>query len=493
VVQKQAGCPSRSLTSTGPMNRMLVEQLNNTSLHTTLLKLSYTYNNTGTVSSVIGMINGGTVNEQYRYDPLQRLTNATVTSSGTYNRIWYAYDGVGNRLKQSLNGTVTSYLYTLSNNELSSSSAPGTGTSYSYDGIGNLVSKTTGSLTWTYTWDTAKRLLKAGNGTTQGMYAYDGEGRMLESKEGSANIYFAYAGSGILWQNGTDFVYAKGMKVSWIGVSSLNTPRYYHTDQLGSVRLTTRYDATVEFTDNYQPFGQDNGKSIGFQRPPPFEFQGMPLSTRTGFYYDYQRWYDPKVGRFISRDSKPGRLSVPQSLNLYSFVMDCPCSGTDPTGEIPIPLRDDLFYGTGSGDDWGQSATTSSTSSRIIPQVPGEMRSSLSVRLDPIDWLAAHNQPGPWSPQEAQAIIDKGVELANSFKAQNAYDQCKNTATSFIAAGLLTVVSGSTFTLLFIGAAAFFPPAEVAAPFVEAGVLIVGTAFVLTGAIYYGVNCHYPA
>jgi len=121
------------------------------------------------------------------------------------------------------------------------------------------------------------------------------------------------------------------------------------------------------------------------------------------------------------------------------------------------------------------------------------MRSSLSVRLDPIDWLAAHNQPGPWSPQEAQAIIDKGVELANSFKAQNAYDQCKNTATSFIAAGLLTVVSGSTFTLLFIGAAAFFPPAEVAAPFVEAGVLIVGTAFVLTGAIYYGVNCHYPA
>jgi len=259
------------------MNRMLVEQLNNTSLHTTLLKLSYTYNNTGTVSSVIGMINGGTVNEQYRYDPLQRLTNATVTSSGTYNRIWYAYDGVGNRLKQSLNGTVTSYLYTLSNNELSSSSAPGTGTSYSYDGIGNLVSKTTGSLTWTYTWDTAKRLLKAGNGTTQGMYAYDGEGRMLESKEGSANIYFAYAGSGILWQNGTDFVYAKGMKVSWIGVSSLNTPRYYHTDQLGSVRLTTRYDATVEFTDNYQPFGQDNGKSIGFQRPPPFEFQGRTV------------------------------------------------------------------------------------------------------------------------------------------------------------------------------------------------------------------------
>ena len=321
-----------------PMNRIRVQQLNNTSLHTNLLKLSYTYNNTGTVSSVVGSVSGVTVNEQYRYDPLQRLTNSTVTSQGASNRIWYTYDNVGNRLQQSLNGTTTSYLYTLANNELASSSSPGTSTSYSYDRNGNLVSKTTGSVTWTYTWDVANHLLKAGNGTTQGMYAYDARGRMLESRVGSANIYFAYTGTDMLWQNGTDFVYANSMKVSWVGVSSLTTPRFYHTDQLGSVRLTTRYDATVEFTDNYQPFGQDNGKSTGFQRPPSFEFQGMPLSTRTGLYYDYQRWYDPTIGRFISQDPIRGGLETPQSLNQYVYAQDSPTTITDPSGLYVQPL-----------------------------------------------------------------------------------------------------------------------------------------------------------
>jgi hypothetical protein len=49
-------------------------------------------------------------------------------------------------------------------------------------------------------------------------------------------------------------------------------------------------------------------------------------------YYEYQRWYDPSIGRFISPDPKHGHLSNPQSLNLYIYVMDQPTSLTDPTG-----------------------------------------------------------------------------------------------------------------------------------------------------------------
>src|SRR5437016_10778523 len=50
---------------------------------TTMISLMYSYNNTGTMKSVVGSINGATGNEQYRYDALQRLTNYTVTSSGS--------------------------------------------------------------------------------------------------------------------------------------------------------------------------------------------------------------------------------------------------------------------------------------------------------------------------------------------------------------------------------------------------------------------------
>lgn len=49
-------------------------------------------------------------------------------------------------------------------------------------------------------------------------------------------------------------------------------------------------------------------------------------------YYDYQRWYDPAIGRFISPDPVRGKLSNPQSLNLYVYVFDLPTSLTDPSG-----------------------------------------------------------------------------------------------------------------------------------------------------------------
>ena len=49
-------------------------------------------------------------------------------------------------------------------------------------------------------------------------------------------------------------------------------------------------------------------------------------------YYDYQRWYDPSIGRFISQDPLPGQKSNPQTLNPYVYVLDSPTSLTDPSG-----------------------------------------------------------------------------------------------------------------------------------------------------------------
>jgi len=61
-------------------------------------------------------------------------------------------------------------------------------------------------------------------------------------------------------------------------------------------------------------------------------FTGKPVSQTTGLYYEYQRWYDPTIGRFISPDPRHGHLSNPQSLNLYIYVLDLPTSLTDPSG-----------------------------------------------------------------------------------------------------------------------------------------------------------------
>src|SRR5207253_86925 len=62
------------------------------------------------------------------------------------------------------------------------------------------------------------------------------------------------------------------------------------------------------------------------------KFNGKPLSPTTGLYYYYQRWYDPSTGRFISADFKHGKPSNPQTLNLYTYVLDRPTTLTDPKG-----------------------------------------------------------------------------------------------------------------------------------------------------------------
>ena len=65
-----------------------------------------------------------------------------------------------------------------------------------------------------------------------------------------------------------------------------------------------------------------------------YRFTGKPYSSSTGLYYEYQRWYDPSAGRFISPDPYPGELSNAQSQNGYVYATNDPATLTDPTGLV---------------------------------------------------------------------------------------------------------------------------------------------------------------
>ena len=306
-----------------------------------VLSLAYSYNLTGTVSSVVGSGNFQSVNEQYRYDPLQRLTNSTVTNDGATTTAWYQYDNLGNRLWQSVNGTKTSYTYNNANELTKACTAPSgsncsASTTYSYDSDGNLLSQnvtTTGTTRWSYNWNPSGQLTKVNNDNgVQGQYAYDCSGRQVESVEASRTTFFSYLGTSVLFQNTqsgsmVEYVFANGAEIAKL-FSSIAV-NYYHTDALGSTWLVTDGNGRVVFSDGYQPYGQDNGRPSGTET---FRFTGKPVSQTTGLYYEYQRWYDPTTGRFISRDPLAGFISDPQSLNGYVYVQNIPTVLTDPTG-----------------------------------------------------------------------------------------------------------------------------------------------------------------
>jgi RHS repeat-associated protein len=293
-----------------------------------------------TVSSVNGQINTVHISESYKYDVVDRLTNATLKRNGSTTNDWYQYDYLGNMIYQSINGKVTSYTSKQSNDELTSSAAPGVSTAYSYNPDGTLSTRnvtTTHTSRLSYTWDVPGDLLRVNNGTSvQGIYAYDGQGRRVESIESSSTTFYAYYGTDTLYEkvNGqssaNDYVYASGLRISEI--TGKTTTVYLHTDALGSTRLVTDSSKTpkILFSDSYQPYGQNNGTPTGTEE---YEFTGKPVSQTTGLYYYGARWYDPSTGRFISQDPIKGKLSNPQTLNPYVYVVDCPTVLTDPTGQ----------------------------------------------------------------------------------------------------------------------------------------------------------------
>jgi uncharacterized protein RhaS with RHS repeats len=50
------------------------------------------------------------------------------------------------------------------------------------------------------------------------------------------------------------------------------------------------------------------------------------------------RYYDPSIGRFISRDSIEGDIMQPQTQNAYSFVVNNPMANSDPSGMLYLDI-----------------------------------------------------------------------------------------------------------------------------------------------------------
>ncbi len=61
-------------------------------------------------------------------------------------------------------------------------------------------------------------------------------------------------------------------------------------------------------------------------------FTGREWDPETGLYYYRARYYDPKIGRFISEDPLPLRARKPRELDAYAYVANNPVNYSDPTG-----------------------------------------------------------------------------------------------------------------------------------------------------------------
>ncbi|WON85806.1 MULTISPECIES: RHS repeat domain-containing protein [Chromobacterium] len=95
---------------------------------------------------------------------------------------------------------------------------------------------------------------------------------------------------------------------------------YYHTDHLGTPQALTDEQGALALEMDYQAWGQareiiaDAANKAGIRNP--FRFQGQYQDEESGLHYNRYRYYDPEIGRFISRD--PIRLKG--GVHVYQYA-----------------------------------------------------------------------------------------------------------------------------------------------------------------------------
>jgi hypothetical protein len=270
MTQNARQLPARSLDSYG-----------NGGNTTKVLDDSFSYDANGNVLSLTDASNAPTADNRSWgvlagtvYDGLDRLISVRSTNqwgalTGNYNAI-YSYDPLDNLRSNRLGASVLTYGYNGNNQLASLSYNGGTAQIVTTDLRGNITANAYRNQA--YQFDLAHRMNAV---TGQESYLYDGHGRRartLNLQTGTIE-YYGYGKDGRLLQDWSNrrqvrngYVYLGNTVVGLYEVNITNgtvTPKYQHTDALGSPVVTTNASKTVLSRMSYALWRAGNAHGWG--------------------------------------------------------------------------------------------------------------------------------------------------------------------------------------------------------------------------------------
>ncbi|KPJ92849.1 MAG: hypothetical protein AMJ55_09145 [Gammaproteobacteria bacterium SG8_15] len=283
------------------------------------------YDANGSLSQVDNSLT--TVSNVYSYDALNRLD----TANGSFGSQDFGYDKNGNRLQLIQDGNTLSYGYEANSNRLDIAAND----DVVLDPNGNITSQGL----WTYTHTTHNRLASVSdNGVQVGIYTYNGLGQRISKTANSVTHSYVYGLNGELLQesNSTasvEYVYLNGQPLAVIQQGNVY---YLHNDHLGTPRAVTDTAKTVVWRWESDPFGStaanEDPDNNGTVFTLNLRFPGQYYDSETGLHYNYFRYYDPRTGRYITSDP----IGLAGGLNTYGYVGGNPLYGYDPYGLFDI-------------------------------------------------------------------------------------------------------------------------------------------------------------
>ena len=281
--------------------------------------ISYTYDaNNNRKQMTIG--NKTTAYQYNKNDELLR-TDTLHTDTEKNDVVIYKNDKNGNQLATVNRSEIpaeakdTSYIdvdVTLGDNQLNDNVVN------HYNALNQLTETLTKNYKVSFTYDAeGLRTGKTVNGEKT-IYVWDGEQVVMELSKGGA-VQKRYI-------RGNDLVYAdKGE----------NTEKtYYVTDMHGNVVQLLDESGNVTKTYEYDSFGNEVKPEKKDENP--YRYCGEYYDKETEEVYLRARYYEPSVGRFITRDTYTGESDEPLSLHLYMYCYNNPVVYVDVTGNKPI-------------------------------------------------------------------------------------------------------------------------------------------------------------
>jgi len=379
---------------------------------------AYTYDKNGNRVSETRNLGTGIETITYSYDADDRLTNVTHSDGRSET---YTLDANGNRR------TITRSGY-LSENGV---------TTNTFDARGRIGQKQTPSGTTSYTWDAAGNLTQVQSGTQTTTYTWNAENQLIGIQQNGSNVAnYRYTGglrdqiqsagdtTRTVWSDGFAFLKQDSggqtlTRTEHAGIKALYLTSAYGNEVLlrdgldsvtgsfanGALQSRTDYSAWGEATQTGST--QSNHGYTGH------------LQDETGLIYARARYYDPSIGRFISRDPLEGLLDSPITWNAYVYGNANPFYYVDPTGQMAEleELRDNL---RGASHHLGEIANETTGSADLLWNIL--QRASLEVLAVGVSGVnifadatvLAGSKTGIWSDQR---VYESGDSLGKSTEA----------------------------------------------------------------------------
>jgi RHS repeat-associated protein len=309
----------------GSTGRLMSLTLN---INTGSLSSNFSWNANGSLSGVttvdqLGVGGQNTSNCNFGYDDLGRLSSANC------GPVWsqsFSFDPFGN-LKKS--GTVSSVPdYDTATNRIIDI----TGVAVSYDADGDIVSEPGHN----YSWNTAGQPI-AIDGTS---VVYDALGRAVEKLDGHGAWHeVVYGPTGRLGIVNAQAALEQGsVALPGGGAAVYNSAGFSffrHPDRLGSGRVGSTWDRQVAFDQAYGPYGEKWSGAYAANGFSDRVWAGLADETSPDLYDALFREYNAVAGRWSSPDPAGAGAATPtnpQSWNRYTYSLNRPLSGVDPSG-----------------------------------------------------------------------------------------------------------------------------------------------------------------